>query len=126
MSDENHIKFHQLFEAKLNTTLKQKFLNEQLTPASMRLIREEIRKQLVDVFSSSTHRLSPKAMIWLGDQYFKGVRLNGDQLVGDQVIINEYSLSELEYSDITLLRKLFGETTMGQTLDNEFLSRSLS
>ena len=125
MSDDKRIRFHQLLEIQLNNRLK-KFLHEQLTPALMRSIREEIRQQLVDVFGKSRFTLSTSALTWLTDQYFKGIKLNDDQLMSDQVVINEYKLSELEFNDIQLLRNLFNETTMGPGLDAELRRRSAS
>lgn len=126
MPDENkRIRFHQLLELQLNNSLK-KFLHEQLTPVVMRSIREEIRATIDGVFSKSKHRLSPDATTWLTDQYFKGIRLNDDQLMSDQVVINEYKLTELEFNDIQLLRNLFNETVMGPELDAELKRRSTS
>lgn len=125
MSDDKRIRFHQLLEIQLNNQLK-KFLHEQLTPALMRSIREEIRSTIDGVFSKSRFRLSANATTWLTDQYFKGIRLNDDQLMSDQVVINEYKLSELEFNDIQLLRNLFNETLMGPELDAEMKRRSVS
>lgn len=119
-------RFYQLLEFRLNDTLKKKFLHEALTPTLMRSIRESIAKQLDDVFSRSSFKLSQPALAWLGDQYFKGIKLNSDQVMSDQVVINEYNLSELEFNDIQLLRNLFLETTMGHELDEEFRRRNQS
>ena len=126
MSDAKRIRFHQLLETQLTNSLQKKFLNEQLTPALMRSIREMIRQQINDVFSKSRFKLSADATTWLTDQYFKGIKLNDDQLMSDQVVINEYKLSELEFNDIQLLRNLFLETTMGPDLDAELRRRSAS
>lgn len=126
MSDAKRIRFHQLLETKITNTLQRKFLHEQLTPVLMRSIRESIRQQIDDVFSKSRFKLSPNATTWLTDQYFKGIKLNDDQLMSDQVVINEYKLSELEFNDIQLLRNLFMETTMGPGLDAELRRRSAS
>ncbi len=125
-ADAKRIRFHQLLEIQLNNTLKKKFVNEALTPELMRSIRESIRQQLDDVFGKSRFKLSPNAMTWLGDQFFKAIRLNDDQLMSDQVVINEYNLSELEFNDIQLLRNLFLETRMGPDLDAELKRRSAS
>ena len=122
---DKRIRFHQLLELQLNNCLK-KFLHEQLTPALMRSIREEIRSTINGVFSKSTHKLTTEATTWLTDQYFKGIRLNEEQLMSDQVVINEYKLSELEFNDIQLLRNLFIDTTMGPELDAELRRRSAS
>ena len=124
-ADDKRIRFHQLLEIQLNNNIKQ-FLFDELTPVTMRAVREAIRKQLIDVFSKSKFQLSAPALIWLGDQYFKAIRINDDQLMNDQVVINEYKLSELEFNDIQLLRNLFNETTMGPGLDAELARRSAS
>lgn len=127
MPDDNkRIRFHQLLEIQLNNIIQKQFVNEQLTPEMMRSLREAIRKQLVDVFSKSKFQLSARALIWLGDQYFKAIRINDNQLMNDQVVINEYKLMELEFYDIQLLHNLFNETVMGPELDAELKRRSAS
>jgi hypothetical protein len=124
-AESKSIRFYQLLELQLNNQLK-KFLFDQLTPNLMREIRESIRSTINDVFSKSRHGLSSNAVTWLTDQYFKGIRLNDDQLMNDQVVINEYKLSELEFNDIQLLRNLFLETSMGPELDAELRRRNAS
>lgn len=126
MDNKRQIRFYQLLETKITNTLQKKFLHEALTPVLMRSIRETIRQQIDDVFSKSRFKLTANAMTWLADQYFKGIKLNDDQLMSDQVVINEYKLSELEFNDIQLLHNLFMETTMGPDLDAELQTRNAS
>lgn len=125
-ADDKQIRFHQLLEIQLNSIIQKQFVNEQLTPVMMRSLRNAIREQLDSVFSKSRFKLSPNALTWLGDQYFKNIRLNGDQLMNDTVVIHEYKLSQLEFNDIQLLRNLFLETIMGPELDAELRRRSAS
>ena len=73
-----------------------------------------------------SHKLSANALTWLGDQYFKAIKINDDQLMSDTVVINEYTLTELEFNDIQLLRNLFSGTRMGPELNEELQRRSVS
>ncbi len=125
-NDVNQIRFHQLLEIQINNIIKSKFTGSALTPLVMREIREAIKTQLVDVFSKSKFGLSPGALIWLCDQYFKAIKINDTQMMSDTVVINEYKLSELEFNDIKLMRNLFLETRLGSELDKEFQRRSQS
>lgn len=125
MSETKQIRFYQLLEQRLSREIK-KHVSSELTPETMRSIRESIRRTINGVFSKSNHKLSEHAVTWLTDQYFKGIRLNEDQLMSDQVVINEYRLPELEFTDIQLLRNLFLETQMGPELDEELRHRSAS
>lgn len=125
MTESKHVRFYQLLEIQLDNIVK-KFFNKQLTPSSMRSIREAIHQQLRDVFSKSRFKLSANALVWLTDQYFKRIKLGSDQVMSDQVVINEYKLNELEFTDIQLLCNLFAEDQMGPELDAELLRRSVS
>lgn len=125
MSEAKPIRFYQLLEQQLNREIK-KHVSAGLTPETMRRIRESIRQIINGVFSKSNHKLSEPATTWLTDQYFKGIRVNEDQLMSDCVVINEYNLSELEFNDIQLLRNLFLETQLGESLDKEFRQRNAS
>ncbi len=121
----NNVRFYTLLEAKIKTSLE-KFTGEALTPVLMRKIRDGIKDQITGVFTVSKHKLTPEAMTWLGDQYFKSIKVNDEQSMSDLVVINEYKLSELEFNDIQLLRNLFLETKMGLGLDEELKRRSTS
>lgn len=122
---DKRIRFHQLLEVKLNTALKP-FLFKELTPPTLRQIRETLREQIDGVFSKSKFKLSDRATTWLTDQYFKAIKINDDQQMTDMVVLNEYKLSELDFNDIQLLRNLFLETKMGPELDAEFRRRNAS
>jgi len=125
MPDEKHIRFYQVLEVRLNDILK-RFFNEPLTPKVMHEMRNTIRQQLEDVFMKSRFRLTPIALSWLTDQYFKGIKINDNQMMNDQIIINEHPLSELQFNDIELMRNLFSETTMGEALEEEYRKRTSS
>lgn len=125
-ANDKSIRFHELLEIKLNDTLTKEFSLEGLTPALMKSIRSAIQEQIRDVFSKSSHTLTPNAITWLGDQYFKSIKLNSNQLMADLVIINEYKLSELEFSDIKLLYNLYRDTKMGPELIDEMRTRNAS
>lgn len=123
MSNVKQPRFHKLLEDRIIHVVKRDFLNEQLTPDTLRAIRETIRDQLNNIFMKSNFKPSQKAVTWLCDQYFKNIRINDDQLISDTVVINEYTLPELELSDVALFRDLFLETKLGPDLDAELQKR---
>jgi hypothetical protein len=126
VSEGKHIRFHQLLETHLNSIIQKRFVNRALTPEMMREMRNAIHETIGGVFAKSSHKLSANALTWLGDQYFKAIKINDDQLMSDTVVINEYTLTELEFNDIQLLRNLFSGTRMGPELNEELQRRSVS
>jgi hypothetical protein len=123
---DNVLRFAQLIELHINKVIKSRFTMEALTPALMREIRDEIRKQIDTVFQKSSHKLTDHARSWLTDQFFKRIQVNGDQLMSDLVVINEYRLDQLTYEDVQLMRNLFDETGLAGDLNEEYARRSAS
>jgi hypothetical protein len=124
MTDEKHIRFSKLLELHLLNVVRKKFTNEQLTPATLRMIRDEIRSHVDAIFAKSSFKLSEEARGWVANQYFKSIKVNNDQPVSDLVIINEFKLDKLTYSELELLKNLFNETAPGQELLVEWDRRS--
>lgn len=121
---EGRIRFHQLLELHLVSTIKKKFLGQALTPATLREVRDEVVSIVGGVFEKSHHRLSPEAISWVANQHFKRMRVNDQQSINDLVVINEHKLSELSFSELELLKNLFGETAIGPELTTEYQRRS--
>jgi hypothetical protein len=124
MSGDKQIKFHQLLENQFNKILQRDFCGKSLTPDVLRELREAIKKQIQSVFTVSQFKLSENAMSWLGDQYFKEIKIDEDQMMTDMVIMNEYLLSDLELNDIKLLLNLFNDTKLGVSINAEMKRRS--
>lgn len=127
---EKHVRFAELLVLHLNTKIKKSFpQGTSVTPERLREIRDCVRNTCAEVFSKSSHKLSPDAINWVANQFFKSIKVSttdGDVTVKDLVIINEYKLSELPYHDIQLMRNLFNETEMAQELHEEYKRRGVS
>lgn len=116
-------RFFQLLEERFSQ-ITRRYLQKDLTPDLMREIRTAFQNTVKNVFSQSKKtKLSENAVVWLADQYFKGIHLTDDMLMSDQVVINEYALDELEFNDIEVLNSLFNETSMAPDLLEEFVRR---
>ena len=103
--------------------LQRNFQLKVMTPESMREIRNSIRGLISDVFAKSVHKISDNATTWLTDQYFKSIKLNEDTYMSDQVVINEYTLDELEFKDIELMKNLFKDTSLSDSINIEHKRR---
>lgn len=123
------VRFSELLTLHVSNTIQNKFLNEALNPDTLRAIRDVVHQTIGEVFARSSHRLSPKAINWVSNQYFKSIQLGsveGKQTINDLVVVNDYPLSEMTFSDIQLMRNLFNETTMSSALEEEYRRRSAS
>lgn len=125
MTPKHNQELQQLLEQHLTAALKQ-FVHESLTPNLMNRIRTTVKKTIDNVISRTQDKLSDKGIMWLTDQYFKGIKMNDDLLMSDQVVINEYKLSELEFSDIELLYGMYDGTDLGIELEKEYHKRMLN
>ena len=123
---KKQIRFAELLTLHVNNTIKKQFLNESLTPQLLRSMRDCVHRTISDVFMRSSHTLSPKALNWLSNQYFKSIKLNGSDTVEDITVFNDYPLSELTFSDVQLMRNLFNETALSTQLEEEYRRRSTS
>jgi hypothetical protein len=128
MTEENkHIRFAELLELHINTGIKNKFKDvKEIDPVMMREIRDQIRGQINAVFDKSKQKLTDKARSWLTDQFFKNLRVNEDQKMSDLIVLNEFRLDQLTYEDIELLKNLFDQTTLAETLQSEYSRRMQS
>ena len=121
----SQLRFAELLEGHVVKKVKAKMLHEQLTSELLHAIRQLVKETITDVFEKSRFKLDKKSLVWLSDQYFKSLTLNGSSM-GDHVIIHEYNLSELPYLDLQLLFNLFGETTFSGPLKEEWHRRTQS
>lgn len=126
MPGKQPIRFYQLLEQHVVSTIKKKFLNEQLTPTTLKAVRDEIRLIVNNVFDQSAHKLSIEAQNWVANQLFCRMKVNDDQIVNDLVVINEYDLSKMSLEDIGLMRDLFNETVFAEELEKAYSSKVLS
>lgn len=121
---EKHIRFADLLEIHLSNTIKDLYLNESLTPELLYRMSDSIRRIIFDVFAKSRFVLTNETQIWLANQYFKRIKLNGTQFVNDIVVFNDYNLSDFPYEDIRLLYSLFNETALGEEIRLELVRRT--
>ena len=121
-----HIRFAELLEQHVTNVITKKFMHEALTPALMRDMRDTIKTTVGIVFDRSNHSLTPAALGWLSNQFFKAIKVNGDEKISEQIIMNDYNLSQLSYHDIELLRNLFNETDLRWVLEEEYKRRTLA
>jgi hypothetical protein len=126
MEQNPHARFSQLLEQHINRVVKRLYVDETLTPVVLKSIHATVRREIDTVFMRSSHKLEDAARSWLADQFFKAIRINDDVTVGDQVITNEYRLDQLSYHDVELLRNLFDQTGLSESLNEEMQHRSLS
>jgi len=120
------IRFSQLLTQHVNNIVQKTFLHEQLTPAVLRAIRDRIHETISAVFERSTHKLSPMSRMWLTNQYFKRIQINGEQSMNDMIVINDHKLEQLPFEDVHLLKNLFDQTELNAELDAEYRKRTLS
>lgn len=132
MATGKRIRFSELLELHVNNVISRKFTRKdpkdqvELTPDLMREIRDAILEAIGNVFAKSNHKLTPEAVSWLSNKFFKAVQINSNQTMSDLVVINEYKLSQLPYHDVELLRNLFNETALEEELEEEYRRRSQS
>jgi len=121
-----NVRFAQLLEIHVSNVITKKYVTDKecfVTSDFFKEVRETVKSTIEGVFAKSSHKLSTEAMVWLSDQYFKAIKING-AMMGEQVIINEYKLSSMPYSDIELMRNLFNESAIGVALEEEYRTRS--
>lgn len=118
------VRFYELLSLHLNNVIKKRFTNCSLDPKTLREVRDVVREQVSGVFGKSSLNVSPEAVNWVANQFFKAIRFNDDQSLAELVIINEYKLTEMPYLDIELLKNLFSGTTLGVELREEYDRRS--
>lgn len=117
-------RFAELLERHVQHTVQRKFEHEKLDHLTMRKIRQTIREIIAGVFHRSTHKLTETAQAWLTDQIFKRLQVGPDVCMADLIITNEHKLSQLETSDLRLMRELFDRTELAGELDAELSVRS--
>ena len=123
----NQPRFVELLNQHVVDTVQRKFEHRQLTPATMREIRDSIRVVIDSVFTKSEkYQLTETARAWLTNQYFRRLQVNDSQTMDDLIVINEYKLSQLSYGDIALLRDLYDQTDLAAELNAEHRTRSAS
>jgi len=121
-----NVRFAQLLEIHISNVITKKYITDKesfVTANFFKEVRETVKSTIEGVFAKSKYKLGTEALVWLSDQYFKAVKING-AMMGEQVIINEYKLSSMPYSDIELMRNLFNESAIGVVLEEEYRSRS--
>lgn len=116
-------RFYELLEKQLVRVITQKHLGKPMTPPVLQEIKKTVVDTITGIFAKSTQKLSPPAMSWLCNQFFKRIRVSNDQLIDDLVVINEHKLSEMSLGDIELMQSLFDETSFGKELSEELASR---
>lgn len=121
------IRFAQLLSQHVHKKIEKKILNKPIAvdETLLRSIRNLILETINDVFSKSTHKLSPTAISWLGNQYLRSIKLDG-KLVDDMIVINDHPLSAMDFADIQLMKNLFNETKFGPELISEYNKRCSS
>jgi hypothetical protein len=120
-----HVRFADLLASRISAVVKKR-QGESLTPELMRSMREDIRATIGGIFAKSSRSLDERTVVWLTNQYFKGLQINQNISMNDLVVMNEYNLSQLPYTDIQLLRNLFDQTSLADELNEEYKRRSAS
>ena len=119
------VRFAELLTQHIEHSIRKDFLQEALTPATMRAIRDRIRTIIDGVFNRSTHKLSEVGRAWLTNQFFTRIQV-GDQPIRDMIVVNEYKLPQLAYDDVRLLAGLFDGTVLAAELNDEYRNRNAS
>lgn len=123
------IRFSRLLEQHILKKVNKQFTNQSLDPPTLRAIRDLIRNEVCALFNKSSHRLTETAQFWVANQIFRNIKIGtpeGMTPINELVIINEYKLTDMPYSDIELMRNLFGTTTMGPELEEEYRRRNVA
>lgn len=130
MEEQKHVRFAELLRLTLNTKIKKKFADGRtLDDTVLHEVRDCVRDTITDVFSKSSHKLTPKALNWVSNQYFKSIQLGtseGPVTINELVVVNDFPLSDMTFSDIQLMRNLFNETDMSIPLEEEYRRRNAS
>ncbi len=113
------IRFRDILEARFRTTLK-KFIGHPLTPLTLRKVKVEMLDDVNRVFAASNVSVGDDVKVWLANQYFKHVELNGEEgTLLDLVIIKEHELSSFSNIDIETLYSLFSDTKIFDDIAKE-------
>jgi hypothetical protein len=129
MTQQKLARFADLLTLHVSNTVKKNFLNESLNSRTLHAIRDCVHKTIADVFNRSSHRLTPEALNWVSNQYFRAIQIGsteGKQSINDMVVFNDYKLADMPFSDIQLMRNLFNETAMSAELEAEYRRRNAS
>jgi len=116
------LKFYSLLEDRISKILVTEFSIKKLsdlTPETLRSIRDRIKQEITTLFENTNQDLSSPARIWLTDQFFKSIRISDSQMISDLVVIHEYELSDLTNSDISVLKNILFETKLFDKLKVE-------
>ncbi len=112
------IRFHEILEAKLRSTIK-KFIGRDLKPSVLKELRDAMVDDVTRVFNASNVKLTENALSWVGTQYFKTVNLNDNGIMAELVIVNDFKLADFPDADIETLYNLFNTAWFGEEVEQE-------
>jgi len=123
--EKKQIRFADLLAERIVSVISAKYTNKALNPQTLQSIKCDITHLITDLFAKSRYRLSPEAIGWIANQYFKSLTISGTE-IGSMIVMNDYDLSLLSFADVQMMRNLWGHLAMFAALDEEYDRRTAS